>query len=68
VAHPILIYFAAGHLKTPQRQVAELFGDLARHLDSELPDGPEKSVALRKLLEGKDAAVRSSLGLAEHDG
>lgn len=64
MAHPILAYFEAGHLPSPLREVSERFGDLARALDRDLPDGPEKSVALRKLLEGKDAAVRASLGTA----
>jgi hypothetical protein len=36
---------------------------LAAEWDDYLPDGPEKSVALRKLLEGKDAACRASLAL-----
>lgn len=62
--HPILRYFDAGHLPERLRSVSERFGDLARTLDADLPDGPEKSTALRKLLEGKDAAVRASLELA----
>lgn len=37
--------------------------DLANEWDAYLPDGPEKSVALRKLLEAKDAACRASLAL-----
>lgn len=36
---------------------------LAREWDGYLPDGPEKSVALRKLLDAKDAACRASLAL-----
>jgi hypothetical protein len=39
------------------------FSELAHRLDLILPNGPEKSVALRKLLEGKDAAVRSALDI-----
>ncbi|EOZ0574688.1 hypothetical protein ABEM32_20420 [Escherichia coli] len=37
-------------------------GDLARVMDESLPDGPEKSAGLRKLLEAKDALVRAKLG------
>ena len=62
---PILAYFGYDHLKTPQRGVSQKFSDLAHGLERDLPDGPEKSVALRKLLEGKDAAVRASLGIAQ---
>ncbi|MEJ6283157.1 hypothetical protein [Acinetobacter baumannii] len=36
-------------------------GDLARQMDEQLPDGPEKSTGLRKLLEAKDAFVRQAL-------
>ncbi|WP_283570939.1 hypothetical protein [Escherichia coli] len=37
-------------------------GDLARVMDESLPDSPEKSAGLRKLLEAKDALVRAKLG------
>lgn len=59
---PILRYFAYDHLREPQRQVSQRWAQLAAEMDRTLPGGPEKSVALRKLLEGKDAAVRASLG------
>ena len=59
---PILRYFAADHLPDgPLRDTSRHFAVLARILDSELPNGAEKSTALRKLLEAKDAAVRSAL-------
>lgn len=61
MAAPILRYFEYGHLKAPQRQVSQSAATLATEWDRTLPDGPEKSVALRKLLEAKDAAVRASL-------
>ncbi len=44
-----------------RREASSLCGTLARDLDAILPDGPEKSTALRKLLECKDAAVRAAL-------
>lgn len=62
---PILRYFTFDHLKEPLREVSGRFAGLALALDSGLPDGPEKSVALRKLLEAKDAAVRAALDLVE---
>lgn len=61
--HPILRYFEYGHLTTKLQEVSKPFCELAHKLDLILPDGPEKSVALRKLLEGKDAAVRSALDI-----
>jgi hypothetical protein len=62
----VLRYFALTHLPVgPLRQTSALFAELAVSLDDLLPDGPEKSVALRKLLESKDAAVRSALDLIE---
>lgn len=58
---PILRYFEYGHLPPKLKAVSVLFYDLANDLEDSLPPGPEKSVALRKLLESKDAAVRAAL-------
>lgn len=58
---PILKFFTYEHLPEKLKYVSKQFCELATRLDIELPDGPEKSVALRKLLEGKDAAVRAVL-------
>lgn len=60
---PILRYFAADHLPPILAVVAGSFRELALEIDLNIPDGAEKSVALRKLLEAKDAAVRASLDL-----
>ena len=38
-----------------------MYADLANWAEENLPDGAEKSVAQRKLLEAKDAAVRAKL-------
>lgn len=54
-------YFEASHLPPPLKLVSLPFCELAYKMDQMLLDGPEKSVALRKLLEAKDAAVRASL-------
>lgn len=65
---PILRYFETGHLRYSKLgAVSESFGDLARAMDDKLPPGAEKSTALRKLLEAKDAAVRSALDLVEEE-
>ena len=63
MASPILRYFASEHLPTPLQSVSRLFQDVAGHLEVTLPDGPEKSAGLRKLLEAKDCAVRAALDL-----
>lgn len=58
----ILRYFVYSHLSDVKlREVSRYFCDLAYKMDAMLPNGPEKSTALRKLLEGKDAAVRAAL-------
>lgn len=60
---PILRYFAFDHLPHPLGEISSWFFQLATSLDLELPAGAEKSTALRKLLEAKDAAVRAALDL-----
>ncbi|HET8730099.1 MAG TPA: hypothetical protein VFM34_03225 [Moraxellaceae bacterium] len=58
---PILRYFHYGHLPMPLQTSSKPFCDLARHIVETLPRNAERSVALRKLLEAKDAAVRSNV-------
>lgn len=59
---PILKYFAFEHLPDgPMKATSMMFHNLAHQLETRLPPGAEKSVALRKLLEAKDAAVRASI-------
>ncbi|HFU7591558.1 MULTISPECIES: hypothetical protein [Escherichia] len=55
-------YFNYEHLPTSLKEVSKPIGELARVMDESLPDGPEKSAGLRKLLEAKDALVRAKLG------
>jgi hypothetical protein len=57
----ILQFFAYGHLPEHLQAVSKPFGELAEQIVSTLPCNPERTVALRKLLEGKDAAVRALL-------
>ena len=58
---PIMQYFAYAHLPEHLQAVSKPFGELAQHIVTTLPRNPERTVALRKLLEGKDAAVRALL-------
>jgi hypothetical protein len=57
----ILKYFAYEHLPTHLRSVSAPVGDLAKLMNELLPDGPEKSAGMRKLLEAKDCFVRAAL-------
>ena len=64
MGNPLIKYFGFAHLpEGPLRDTSAKFHNLAHDLDRSLPDCAEKTVALRKLLEAKDAAVRSSLEL-----
>lgn len=58
---PMFRFFAYDHLPAPLRDVSGLFAILARRLITDLPRSPERTVALRKLLESKDAAVRCAV-------
>lgn len=58
---PILQFFAFDHLREDLRPVSMPFHDLAHLVVNTLPRNPERTVALRKLLEAKDAAVRAKL-------
>jgi hypothetical protein len=58
---PIMQFFAYEHLPPHLQLVSAPFGQLAETLVSTLPRNPERTVALRKLLESKDAAVRAKL-------
>lgn len=57
----ILKFFKWDHLPAKLQAISKPFGELAEHIAATLPAGPERTVALRKLLEGKDAAVRAGL-------
>lgn len=57
----LLQFFAYEHLPPHLQVVSAPFGDLARSLSVSLPKNPESTVALRKLLEAKDCAVRAIL-------
>ncbi len=54
-------FFAYEHLPAHLQEVSKPFGELAKTIVETLPRNPERTVALRKLLESKDAAVRARL-------
>lgn len=60
-ADPILQFFRYDHLPPHLQAVSRPWCELAHQLVTTLPRNAERSTALRKLLEGKDAAVRASV-------
>lgn len=56
----LMPFFAFSRLSELLQGVSRPFGELAEHI-ARGPQNPETSVALRKLLEAKDAAVRAYL-------
>jgi hypothetical protein len=57
---PIVKFFAYQHLPPKIQSVSSSFASLAITIMG-LPRSAERTVALRKLLESKDAAVRAAL-------
>lgn len=54
-------FFVYEHLPPHLAEVSKPFGDLASQIIATLPRNPERTAALRKLLEAKDAAVRAKM-------
>lgn len=57
----MLQFFSYQHLPETLQAISRPFGELAEKIVAELPRNPERTVALRKLLEAKDCAVRAQL-------
>lgn len=57
--NPILRYFQYTHLQPHLAEISKPFCQLANTIDVNLPDDQQKEVALQKLLEAKDAAIRT---------
>ena len=57
----MLKWFQYAHLPAHLQETSNDFGLLAEKIVSDVEPGPERTVALRKLLEAKDAAVRAKL-------
>lgn len=58
----LLRYFEYAHLPEHLQAISKPVGDLAQQMAEQLPDGPELTTGLRKLLEAKDCLVRAALG------
>lgn len=59
--YPILKYFKFDHLPPKLQTISKRFSELAENMALTLPNCPETSAGLRKLLEAKDCAVRAAL-------
>jgi hypothetical protein len=55
----LLQFFTYDHLPVHLQTVSRSFATLAHQLVNTLPSNPERTTALRKLLEAKDCAVRA---------
>lgn len=62
MSNPIMKYFEFAHLPEHLQKISRPCGEMAQQMNADLPDGPEKSAGLRKLLEAKDCMVRAALG------
>jgi hypothetical protein len=67
--HPATVnlarFFAYDHLPEPLQTISAYSAHLAEAMIRELPDGPELTTGLRKLLEAKDCFVRAALPAEE---
>lgn len=57
----IMQFFSYDHLPERLEAVSKPFADLADQITTMAEPSPERTAALRKLLESKDAAVRAVL-------
>jgi hypothetical protein len=57
----ILQFFEYAHLPEHLQVASKPYCELAHRVVTTTPRNPERTVALRKLLESKDAAVRARL-------
>jgi hypothetical protein len=57
----LLQFFAYDHLPVDLQMISRPFAELADVILVACPSNPERTMALRKLLEAKDCAVRAAL-------
>lgn len=60
-SEPLLQFFSYEHLPEHLQGHSRPFAELAELICETLPRNPERTLALRKLLEAKDCAVRAKL-------
>jgi hypothetical protein len=66
VSEHILQFFEGEHLTHWKQEISNPFNELAYKIVANIPHNPERTVALRKLLESRDAALRACM--AKEDG
>lgn len=64
----LLNFFRHGHLPEHLAEVARPISKLANDMANSLPENPEVTVGLRKLLEAKDCFVRAAVKAGDHHG
>lgn len=57
----VLKFFSYSHLPEKLQEISKPFCDLAKQVAERNPNNQETTIALRKLLEAKDAAVRACI-------
>jgi hypothetical protein len=57
----MLQFFQYDHLPSELQMISKQFAILAEWMVNSLPQNPERTAGLRKLLEAKDCAVRARL-------
>jgi ferritin-like protein len=65
MTEPMLQFFSYTHLPERLQIISKPFHELAHNMVDNLPRNPERTAALRKLLEAKDCAVRTFLYITE---
>lgn len=61
-AEQLMRWFKYDHLREgPGRDASTEIAYVAQQMNERLPDGPEKTTGLRKLLEAKDCFVRAAI-------
>jgi hypothetical protein len=63
----LLQFFVYSHLPLHLQEASKPFGELAKRIVEKYPANPERTVCLRKLLEAKDACVRTMLYVDAED-
>jgi len=59
MSHTIMMYFNYDHLPPHLQRISKPYCELAQWICANVPNGSERAVSLRKILEAKDAGVRA---------
>ena len=65
---PMMQFFEYQHLPPHLQATSKMFYTLAFTIVEQIPRNPERTVALRKLLEAKDCAVRALIYKENQNG